>query len=87
MKETKQYSPEDRIYCFINKCDAGQDTPVPEEHLKFLEENKIKWFKVSAKAKFNVSESILEMAKEIMKKEPKTANDSSVGLADSHRRS
>ena len=29
MKETKQYSPEDRIYCFINKCDAGESTPLP----------------------------------------------------------
>lgn len=36
IKETKQYSPEDRIYCFINKCDQGEDTPIPKEHLLFM---------------------------------------------------
>jgi GTPase SAR1 family protein len=63
VKETKQYSPEDRIYCFINKCDSGEDTPLPEEQAKFLEDNHIQWFKVSAKTKYGVSEAILHMAR------------------------
>lgn len=88
MKETKQYSPEDRIYCFINKCDKGDSTPIPEEHLAFLKENNIKWFKVSAKQRFNVAESIIEIAKEVMQKEPKLqlAAGGSLGLGESHRR-
>lgn len=28
IKETKQYSPPDRIFCFINKCDKGETTLV-----------------------------------------------------------
>lgn len=88
MKETKQYSPEDRIFCFINKCDKGEATPIPEDHLQFLRDNGIKWFKVSAKQRFNVSESIIEIAKEVMQKEPKlqpTAG-TNVGLSETHRR-
>ena len=61
---------------------------MPEEHVKFLEENRIKWFKVSAKQRFNVTEAIIELAKEVMKKEPKAINQkgSNVGLAESHHR-
>jgi hypothetical protein len=43
---------------------------------------------VSAKERYNVSEAIIEMAKEIMKKEPKITNQSgvSLGLAETHQR-
>jgi small GTP-binding protein len=88
MKETRQYSPEDRIYCFINKCDKGEETQIPPEHLAFLEENKIKWFKVSAKERYNVSDAIIEMARETMNKETKILGTQGVnmGLAESHQR-
>lgn len=88
MKETKQYSPEDRIYCFINKCDKGEVTPIPEDHIQFLRDNGIKWFKVSAKQRYNVSESIIEIAKEVMQKEPKLqqSTKTNMGLSETHRR-
>ena len=86
MKETREYSPEDRVYCFINKCDQGEDTVIPEEHCTFLEENRIQWFRVSAKSKYNVNEAIMEIAREIMKTEPKITTQQQVGLAGSHQR-
>lgn len=30
LKETRQHSPQDRIFCFANKCDQMEDTPIPE---------------------------------------------------------
>jgi len=71
IKETKQYSPDDHIFCFINKCDKGDSTEIPQEQITFLEENGIKWFKVSAKCKFNVNEGIMNIAREVMKTIPK----------------
>ncbi len=36
VKETRQYSQEDRIYCFINKCDKGDTTLISEKQVEFL---------------------------------------------------
>jgi len=52
----------------ISKCDEGELTEVPPEQIVFLQENGIRWFKVSAKQKFNVSEAVLEITREVMKK-------------------
>lgn len=57
--------------------------------MKFLEENNVRWFKVSAKKPYNVNEAIIEVAREVMKHEPKIANtqlNAQLALSESHRR-
>lgn len=71
LKESKQYAQEGAVFCFINKCDEGEGTHVPEEHLAFLIENAIPHFKVSAKKRVKVGEGIVEIARSIMKITPK----------------
>ena len=89
IKETRQHSAQDRIFCFINKCDNMESTNIDPEQVGYLEKNQVRWFKVSAKKPYNVSEAIIEVAREIMKHEPKLTNaqvNAQLALSESHRR-
>lgn len=59
LQESKQHAKEGTVFCLINKCDQGENTYIPEEHLAFLIENAIQYFKVSAKTRANITQAFV----------------------------